>query len=776
MEDPLDILLVEDEEGDIALARELLSDGVDPRPAVSVRRSLADASDVLRERSFDAVILDLGLPDSQGLSSLERVREAAPETPVIVLTATEDVDVGREAIARGAEDYLVKTELSGALLSRAVRYAQERARIRRAMRESGERFRALVENFSEAVLVFSGDEIEYVSASVRNVIGYAPSEWSRRDFLDLLHRADREDVARALMAVRRAPGANVNVECRIRHLSGVWRQVELTLRNLRRNPAVRGIVVTLKDITERIGAERALTAAQERYRAVVENALTGFYVIQGGKWTYVNPRLAEILGRSREELTGGDPLDCVDPGDRDLMAEMLARHSQGEEEGVRYTVSGTRGDGDRFQVEIQGCRARIEGKPAVIGTVQDLTERAQLQERLVRAQRLEGVGQLAGGIAHEFNNVLTTIVGHLDLALEGMDGDATAAADVAEARRAARRGGSIVRQLLAYSSHQVLRPDLLHVNRALADVGLMLDRLIGEDVELRRDLSEFDELVRADPAQLEQVIVNLVVHARDAAGGGGTVTVSTTSRVMTDEDVAKLPFRMPPGSYVELSVADDGPGIGEEALGRVFEPFFRLEEGGEDRRLGLSTAYGLVKQSGGFIHVESEKGVGTAFRVFFPSVEGADGDAPVRAGERDGDPTPGETEAVILLVEDDDAVRRTTARALQTWGYTVHGANHGRHALTLLEEGLDVDLVLTDVVMPEMGGEEFARRARALVPHAECLFMSGYEAERPEADRAARDDRRFIAKPFSPLELAAKVERLLRGRGAPARDREEGRG
>lgn len=766
----LEILLVEDDEGDIAIARELLSGGFDPAPAVLVRRSLSDATDELIDASFDVVVLDLGLPDSTGLSTLERVRDVAPEIPVVVLTARADVELGRKAIARGAEDYLVKGELSGALLSRSIRYGLERAEIRRSMRESRESFRAIVETVSDAVLVLSGDEIQYVSPSVRKILGYVPSEPTRQDFLDLLHPADRADVARALKAIDRAPGAHVSVECRLRHLGGDWRQLELTLRNLRSDAAIQGVVVSLKDITDRIRAERALGAARERYRTVVENALSGFYILEDGRWSYVNPRLAEILGRSRAELLGSDPLDVVDADDRPLLAEMLARHERGEGESERFTVSGTRGDGGRFRVEIQGCRARIDGTPAVMGTVRDLTERDELRTRLGRAQRLEAVGRLAGSIAHDFNNILTTIIGHVDVATEQLDEGSPASSDLAEVRRSARKGASLIRQLLAYTRRQAPRPELVHVNQALASVSRMLDRLMDEDIELQRRASDFDELVRIDPGQLEQVVVNLVINARDAIDGGGTITLSTASRELTAEEVAAVPFPMPPGSYVELTVGDDGEGMSEKALAEVFEPISGTAGEGGGGGLSLRTAYDVVKECGGFIHAESEEGVGTTLRVFLPAVEASAGEEQLTGPPGTQDPAvatarrDGRRDGRILLVEDDDAVRRTTARSLQTWGYVVHGASDGPNALALLEEGLDVELVLTDMVMPEMGGQEFARRARELVPDAEILFMSGYARERSEGEEPISDERHFIAKPFSPLELAAKVEGLLRGR------------
>ncbi|NIP60027.1 MAG: response regulator [Gemmatimonadetes bacterium] len=426
-------------------------------------------------------------------------------------------------------------------------------------------------------------------------------------------------------------------------------------------------------------------------------------------------------------------------------------------------MRGERGDGDRFEVEIQGIRVEIDGRPAVIGSVQDRTEQKRLTEGLVRAQRMEAVGRLSRVVAGDFNDILTGIIGHCDLALASLDDAAEERPDLEGVRRQAAKGVGQIRKLLAYSRQQVVRPRLLHPNRAIRNVSGMIDRLIGEGISVRSELSDFAEVVRIDPGQLELVVVNLVANARDAIGDDGVISIATESVDLTEEEVAHFPFEMPPGRYVELSVTDDGVGMSPETLERIFEPFFTTKDEGEGTGLGLSTVYGIVKQSDGFVHAESVEGIGSTLRVFFPARRAAPGKPAGSPAESYGEEVTGGGGEWILLVEDDEAVREATARALQTWGYRVRRAADGGEALALVEEGAEAKLVLAGVVLPDMEGEVFVERVRARHPGAQFLFMSGFSDPRSSLEKIAADPRRVIEKPFSPRELAARVEELLEG-------------
>jgi nitrogen-specific signal transduction histidine kinase len=389
--------------------------------------------------------------------------------------------------------------------------------------------------------------------------------------------------------------------------------------------------------------------------------------------------------------------------------------------------------------------------------VEDITERKLLEAQLRQAQKMEAVGRLAGGIAHDFNNLLTAITGYADLALSDLREGDPMRQDMEEILRAAHRAAELTRQLLAFSRQQVLAPRVLDLNEVVQSVDKMLRRLVGEDVELLSVLAPGLGHVKADPGQLEQVIVNLAVNARDAMPTGGKLTIETADAELAETRVRDL-ATVPAGRYVMLAITDSGTGMDEETKARIFEPFFTTKEQGKGTGLGLATVYGIVKQSGGFIWLYSEPGHGTTFKIYLPRVEGA-ADAlapPVGTAE-----VPRGTETV-LIVEDEEAVRALAKTALTRKGYRVLEAANGGEALLRCEsEQAPIHLLVTDVVMPGLGGADLAQRLAPLRPDMKVLFISGY------ADRAAarhgtiQPGAAYLEKPFSLEALARKVREVL---------------
>jgi CheY-like chemotaxis protein len=368
---------------------------------------------------------------------------------------------------------------------------------------------------------------------------------------------------------------------------------------------------------------------------------------------------------------------------------------------------------------------------------------------------MEAVGQLAGGVAHDFNNLLSVILSYATFVGEVVQ-DAQARADVEEITKAATRAAGLTRQLLAFSRKQVLEPQVLELNRLASDLEKMLRRLIGEDVELvQRFASELGR-VKADPGQLEQVIMNLVVNARDAMPEGGTLTIETAN-LQSDDEYVTSNVTLQPGAYVVLTVSDTGSGMDETTQQRLFEPFFTTKEVGKGTGLGLSTVYGIVKQSGGSIGFDSQLGIGTVFRVYLPRVKEATSVAPPPAEARSSHGT-----ETILVVEDDQAVRNIAARVLRGAGYQVLTAKDGQEALLVLEtKANDIDLVLTDVVMPQMSGKQLAERLFAMRPDMPVVFMSGYTDNMIERHGVLEPGTLLISKPFSAGELGTKVRAAL---------------
>jgi nitrogen-specific signal transduction histidine kinase len=393
----------------------------------------------------------------------------------------------------------------------------------------------------------------------------------------------------------------------------------------------------------------------------------------------------------------------------------------------------------------------------MVGSMVDLTDRKRLEAQLRQAQKMEAVGQLAGGVAHDFNNLLTVITAGTRFAREALPPESPAIPDLATVDAAAQRAAQLTRQLLAFGRQQVLRPQAVDLNRIAADVGRMLRRTIGEDVAVVTALAPAVAPVRADPGQLEQVLMNLAVNARDAMPDGGTLTIETTEVAVDAREAAAHPG-LPPGAYVCLRVRDTGTGMDAATRERAFEPFFTTKPQGQGTGLGLATVYGIVKQSGGYVYVESAPGAGSTFTVLLPpdpsTARPVDVPAPERAPAGGGE--------VVLVVEDEAAVRAAVRRMLERGGYTVIEAEHGTAALALVGRYTGrLDLVLTDVVMPETGGGALLARLRDLRPGLPALLMSGYSAEAVARQGVLVEGATLLVKPFGSEELLRRVREAL---------------
>jgi PAS domain S-box-containing protein len=427
---------------------------------------------------------------------------------------------------------------------------------------------------------------------------------------------------------------------------------------------------------------------------------------------------------------------------------------------IRHRV--IRPDGTERVVEERSTVVRDSaGRPTrMVGTVLDVTERQRLEEQLLQAQKMDAVGRLAGGVAHDFNNLLTAIIGSADLLRERLPDNHPERVEADEIRAAALRAADLTRQLLAFSRRQILAPQVLHLNRVVAGMNKMLRRLIGEDIEFRCVLTPELGAVRADPGQIEQVIMNLVVNARDAMPRGGTLTIETAN-VELDEAYGAEHVPVARGHHVLLSVSDTGVGMDGRTQARLFEPFFTTKAQGQGTGLGLSTVYGIVKQSGGYIWVFSELGRGSTFKVYLPRVA-SETESPLAAQSQPRLPeVPGGRET-LLIVEDQAEVRRLTEKVLKARGYTVLVAENGPEALRMAEQHAGpIDLLLTDVVMPQMSGREVGMLLGAVRPKLKVLYLSGYADESIVHRGVLEPGLAFLQKPFSPESLARKVREML---------------
>ena len=638
---------------------------------------------------------------------------------------------------------------------------QERARAQSERRASETRFRAFMQH-SPAIAIMKGSDGRYVFGNPAWAAQFdkTPEQLLGRTDFDLW---PEETALRFQASDRKAlmTGTPIEiVESGPSHDGTVqwWTTLKFLVEQDRGAPLVGAIAI---DITPRMRAEQALRASEDRYRSLVELAGSVIVVIDPERRIMEFNREAEtFFGVSRAEAMGRDYVDCcVSESQRAAVAADLARLRAGEAvQGRESTFVQRDGTHKSFLWNATRLTSPGEETPALLVIGQDISELRRLEHQLLLSQRMEGIGRLAGGIAHDFNNLLTAILGHAEMAQDDVAPSDPARGNIAEITRAAQRAADLTRQLLAFARRQIIEPRIVDLNGLVLNVDRMLRRLLGEDVELVTVQDPDLWRVRIDPGQFEQVLVNLAVNARDAMPNGGTLVIETRN-VHLDDEFARQHATVQPGPHVLLAVSDTGVGMDTEVLAHIFEPFFTTKEVGKGTGLGLATCYGIVKQNRGSIWVDSERGIGTTFRIYMPRAEAV---LPVtetvepRAVEQ-----PRGTETV-LLVEDEVLVRNLAADALRRHGYQVLSASTGIEALDLAGQVLhSIDVLVTDVVMPQMGGEQLAVKMLSERPGLKVLFISGYTDLAVLSHGTLVPGTALLQKPFTPGQLVHRVRELL---------------
>ncbi len=613
--EPIKVLLVEDNPGDVRLLKEILAKADKDQFELTHVERLNEALKRLVEESFDVILLDISLPDSQGFDTFVRSQAQAPSVPIILLTGLDDEVLAVKAVREGAQDYLVKGQVDSNLLRRAIHYSIERHQMLA--------------------------KLQAREANFRNVI-------------------------------------TTNID---------------------------GMIIVDKNRVMR----------------------------------FVNPAAEALLGRKAEELLG------------ELFDFPVVTSETMEVEIIRK-------GGERVTVELGVVETEWEGEIGYLASLRDITERKHLEDQVRQSQKIEAVGRLAGGVAHDFNNQMMVILGTVNLAIPELSPDHPVHSDLQEIRNAGQRAMDLTSRLLAFSRRQIVEPQVLNPNDLLLNIDKMFRRLIGEDIELVILPEPNLGMTKMDPGQLEQVLVNLVVNARDAMPDGGKLIIETAN-ITLDHEYARQDPEITPGEYVMLVVRDTGCGMTKEVKEHLFEPFFTTKEQDKGTGLGLSTCYGIVKQSGGHILVYSDPGRGSTFKIYLPCVEGAADALPQR--DEEGNPPRG-TETV-LLVEDEPLVLKLVSRVLGRQGYTVLETANGEQALRVARAYGEepIHLLLTDVVMPQMGGKEVADWFQAVSPKTKVLFMSGYTDDAIVRQDVLDTDVAFLQKPVMPEVLARKVREVM---------------
>lgn len=633
------------------------------------------------------------------------------------------------------------------------------------LKESERRYREIFENAKEALYVHDlSGRYTLVNKACEELIGYTHEEILQMSVFDVVASEDIDFIRNSLeqSLVDHAP---TTYKVDVIRKDGQRVPVEVSSRLIFREGRPVGVQCTARDISERRHAEEALRASEQRFRDLVENANDIIYSHDlQGNYTSINKAGEVITGYTVEEALKLNLAETTAPDYLPKAREMMQRKLAGERV-TAYEIEIIAKDGHRVTVEVNTKLVYENGVPVgVQGIARDITERKRMendlrasQAQLQQSQRLEAVGQLAGGVAHDFNNLLTAIIGYSELSLRKLEPESPVSRDIAEIKKAAGRAASLTRQLLAFSRKQILKPEVLDLNHVVGDMHKMLRRLIGEDIDLVTILSPETSRVEADRGQLEQIIMNLVVNARDAMTLGGNVIIETVKTDLDEDDVDEH-MPMQPGKYVMLAVSDTGTGMDAETKTRIFEPFFTTKEVGKGTGLGLSTVYGIVKQSGGFIWVYSELNVGTTFKIYLPRLSDSSN---VQEAVTSHAPVPLGT-GTVLLVEDDALVRNVAVESLELAGYKVLESENGNRALAIASNYKDeIDLLITDVVMPVMGGRELAERLAVLRPKTKVLFMSGYTDDAVVRHGIMDKDIEFLQKPFTPDGLLRRVDEVL---------------
>ncbi|BAY74067.1 multi-sensor hybrid histidine kinase [Nostoc linckia NIES-25] len=751
------VLLVEDNPGDVFLLQEFLKEVNTVVVELMPVERLSKALSHLENEIFDVILLDLSLPDSQGLESFVTAHQQAKATPIIVLTGINDETLATRAMQEGAQDYLVKGQVTGDLLVRSMRYAIERQRADNALRQSEERFRVALKN--SPIFVYNQDkELRYTwvynpsyGLKIEQILG-------KKD-VDIISAEDAQSLTSIKLGVLNSGiGAREEVSITTKKTT---RYYDLTVEPLRNeSQEVVGVTCASIDITERQAALREHKLAQEKIKeqAALLDVTTDAICVRDlnnqilfwnkGAETLYGWLALEARGKSVSELLSDEPSPEIE-------AALLEVISKGNWQGELTKITKT---GKEVLVASRwSLVCDEEGKPKSILSVDtDITEKKHLEAQLFRAQRLESIGTLASGIAHDLNNILTPILaGAQLLPLKFPDADERTRHLLEILEINARRGAELVKQVLSFARGVEGKRITLQLRHLIVELAKILKETFPKSIEVSVDIPQDLWLVSGDSTQLHQVLMNLCVNARDAMPNGGILIISAEN-LFIDENYARMNLEAKVGPYTVITVSDNGAGIPGEILERIFEPFFTTKDVGQGTGLGLSTVLGIIKSHGGFVNVYSELGNGTSFKVYLPAVEGME-----TLTVEDSIPQTGHGE-LILVVDDEVAIQEITKSSLETHNYKTIIAGDGIEAIALYAKNMDkISAVLIDIMLPSLDGLTAIRTLKKINPQVKIIASSGLMSDSKLSAVTDSGVNTFLSKPYTVKELLLSLQKVL---------------
>ncbi len=724
---------------------------------ISANRSFYDSFKVKPEETVGQLIYDLGNKQWD----IPKLRELL-ETILPEKTSFDNYEVEHDFTTIGRRTMLLNARQIERAMGKeriillAIEDITERRQLEDLLEDSEERYRRIYETADDGILLLEKREghIVHANPAAEEMSGYSEAECIGKMLQDIgvpLNMSDFPTIMESL--IKRGILNYEDVPVKTKSGQNIYADIYMVNR-------ARLAQCNIRDITNRKKAEQVLKESEERYRIIFEGAAEGILVadMETRRFRYCNPALCEMLGYAEEELIG---LGVTDIHPKESLDHVLAEF-EAQARGDRLLVPNLpclRKDGSVIFADVQTTSAVIDGLECNMGFFTDVTKRRQIETQLRQAQKMEAIGTLAGGVAHDFNNILTTIIGNAEFMLMDIDTDNPLTENIEEIKIAGERAAALTRQLLAFSRKQIVQPEILDLNKLLTGIEKMLVRLIGEDIDILMIQESALWKVEIDPGQMEQVIMNLTVNAKDVMPLGGKLTIETANMELDENYFDEHGIiEKQPGSYVLLTVSDTGIGMDKGVQEHIFDPFYTTKEKGKGTGLGLSTSYGIIKQNNGFIWVYSEPGQGSTFKIYLPRVK-----RDIKTEEKEQPPVENLSGSeTVLIVEDDNSLRKLMQKSLQPHGYRILVAENGEDALRISEEHEGtIDLMITDVVMPKMGGKETAERLKTLHPQMKVIYMSGYTDDAIVRHGVLAPGLNFLEKPFSPKGLAHKVREVL---------------